>query len=177
MDVRPCPPVAAALHDAVSRGDLGYPMLPGIGLPEALAGFAADRLGWAVEPARVVQTGDVMAGILLALQVLCEDAPVVVPTPAYPPFLDGIPLTRLPLVTVPCAADAGRPVLDLDAIGAAFAAGARTLVLANPHNPLGRAFTAAELAGVAAVADRYGARVIADEVHAPLELPGATHVP
>jgi cystathionine beta-lyase len=178
MDVRPCPPVAAALHDAVSRGDLGYPTLPGIGLPEALAGFAAARLGWDVDPAHVVQTGDVMAGILLSLQVLCEDAPVVVPTPSYPPFLDGIPLTRRPLVTVPCAADeGGRPVLDLDAVGAAFAAGARTLVLANPHNPLGRAFTAAEIAGVAAVADRYGARVIADEVHAPLVLPGAAHVP
>jgi cystathionine beta-lyase len=182
MDVRPCPAVAAALHDAVDRGDLGYPPPVGAGLPEALAGFAAARLGWDVDPADVVQAGDVMAGILLTIRTVCEDAPVVVPVPSYPPFLQGIPLTGRPLVTVPTAVSgdgsgAGRPVLDLDAIGDAFAAGARTLLLSNPHNPLGRAFTAAELAAVAAVADRYGARVISDEVHAPLVLPGARHVP
>jgi cystathionine beta-lyase len=182
MDVRPCPPVAAALHDAVDRGDLGYPPIPGLGLPEALAAFAAERLGWTVDPADVVPAGDVMAGVLIAIETLCEDAPVVVPVPSYPPFLDGIPIRR-PMVTVPCAVETGagdgpgRPVLDLDAIGAAFAAGARALLLANPHNPLGRAFTAEELAAVAAVADHHGARVVSDEVHAPLVLPGARHVP
>jgi len=178
MDVRPCPAVAAALHDAVDRGDLGYPPPIGPGLSEALAAFAAARLNWELDPADVVQTGDVMAGILLAVEVLCEDAPVVVPVPSYPPFLQGLPLTRRPLVTVPCVVPGdGRPELDLDAIAAAFAAGARTLLLANPHNPLGRAFSAAELAALAGLADRYGARVISDEVHAPLVLPGAVHVP
>jgi cystathionine beta-lyase len=183
MDVRPCPAVAAALHDAVERGDLGYPPPVGRGLPEALADFAAARLGWTFDPADVVQTGDVMAGILLTIRTLCEDAPVVVPVPSYPPFLQGVPLTGRPLVTVPsvvpdgAASGSGRPALDLDAIGGAFAAGARTLLLTNPHNPLGIVLTAAELAAVAALADRYGARVISDEVHAPLVLPGARHVP
>jgi cystathionine beta-lyase len=177
MDVRPCPAVADALHDAVERGDLGYPPMTGPELPEALAEFAGERLGWEVDPGRVVRTGDVMAGVLLAIEALGEDAPVVLPVPSYPPFVDGIPLTRRKLVTVPCAVADGRPVLDPDAIGAAFAAGARTLVLTNPHNPLGRAFTADELAAVAGVADRWGARVVSDEVHAPLVLPGARHVP
>jgi cystathionine beta-lyase len=178
MDVRPCPAVSAALRDAVDRGDLGYPPLKVPELAEALAGFAADRLGWAVDQGRVLPTGDVMAGTLLAIEVLCENAPVVIPVPSYPPFLDGIPLTGRPLVPVPCAAAPdGSPVLDLDAIGAAFAAGARTLVLTNPHNPLGRVFTPAELADLAALADRWGVRVISDEIHAPLVLPGARHVP
>jgi cystathionine beta-lyase len=177
MDVRPCPAVAVALHDAVDRGDLGYPPATSAALAEALAAFAAARLGWTVDPANVVPTGDVMAGILLTIRTVCEDAPVVVPVPSYPPFLLGIPLTGRPLVTVRCTTVDGRPALDLDAIGDAFAAGARTLLLTNPHNPLGRSFTAAELADVAALADRYGARVISDEVHAPLVLPGARHVP
>jgi len=178
MDVRPCPAVTGALLATVDRGDLGYPPLTAPDLAEALAGFARDRLGWDVDPARVLHTGDVMAGSLLAIEVLCDDAPVVMPVPSYPPFLDGIPLTGRPLVQVPCATGpGGEPVLDLDAIGAAFAAGARTLVLMNPHNPLGRVFTPAELADLAALADRWGVRVISDEVHAPLVLPGARHVP
>lgn len=37
--------------------------------------------------------------------------------------------------------------------------------------------TADELAAVTALADRYGLRVVADEIHAPLVLPGAAFVP
>jgi cystathionine beta-lyase len=51
------------------------------------------------------------------------------------------------------------------------------VLLANPHNPTGRCFTRAELEGLRDVALRHGARVISDEIHAPLVLPGATHIP
>ena len=63
-------------------------------------------------------------------------------------------------------------MLDLDAIDAALAAGARAVLLCNPHNPTGRVFTRAELTALAAIVDRHGARVVADEVHAPLVYPG-----
>ena len=50
-------------------------------------------------------------------------------------------------------------------------------MLTQPHNPWGRVFTRAELEGVRDVVVKHGARVISDEIHAPLSLPGATHVP
>ncbi|MBI4942857.1 MAG: aminotransferase class I/II-fold pyridoxal phosphate-dependent enzyme [Actinobacteria bacterium] len=180
MDCRPCPPVLDAVRAAVDRGMFGYPALPRhTDLPEATAAFLRRRFGWAVDPARVLPTGDVMAGVRLVLETLCADAPVVVPTPTYPPFLDVVPLAGRQVVQVPCVVDgAGRPVLDLDAVDAAFAAGARTVLLAAPHNPLGRAFTPAELAGLRDVVTRYeGGRVLSDEIHAPLALPGAVHTP
>ena len=71
----------------------------------------------------------------------------------------------------------GRPALDLDGIDAAFRAGGELLVLTNPHNPLGRVFTADELRAVCEVVDRHGGRVFADEIHAPLTYPGHEHVP
>jgi cystathionine beta-lyase len=67
--------------------------------------------------------------------------------------------------------------LDLDRIDAALAAGARTVLLANPHNPTGRCLSRAELEGLRDVVLRHGARVISDEIHAPLVLPGAVHLP
>jgi cystathionine beta-lyase len=72
--------------------------------------------------------------------------------------------------------DADRAEIDLDRLDALFASGARTLLLTQPHNPWGRVFTRAELEGVRDVVLRHGARVIADEIHAPLALPGAEHV-
>jgi len=67
--------------------------------------------------------------------------------------------------------------LDLDAIDAAHADGAAGPLLCNPHNPTGRVFTADELRALASIVERRGARVVADEVHAPLVYPGSAHVP
>jgi cystathionine beta-lyase len=178
MDVRPCPVITEALAGALARGSFGYPAVDAhYGLAEATAAFLQRRFGHPVDPALVFSCGDVMSGVRLVLETLCEPGPVVVPTPAYPPFLDIVGLTGRQLVTVPMTSDGGRPLLDLEAIGAALAAGARTVLIAQPHNPIGRAYTVAELSGLRDVVDRYGARVISDEIHAPLVLPGAGHVP
>lgn len=177
-DVAPAPVVTIALADAVARGDFGYPPLDaGSGLPQALASYAARQWDWELDPGRVVLTADVMHGIHLALTTLCEPAPVVVPTPTYPPFLDVVPLAGRELVPVPL--DPGDPVarLDLDRIETALAAGARTVLLCNPHNPWGRTFGRDELASLLDVVQRHGARVVSDEIHAGLVLPGARHVP
>jgi cysteine-S-conjugate beta-lyase len=176
-DVAPAPVITERLHALVDRGDFGYPPFDADnGVPEAFCEFAQDRWSWSVDPGRVVLTGDVMAGVLLALTTLCEKAPVVVPTPAYPPFLDVVPLAGLPLVTLPLGG-LDHAELDLDRIARALADGARTVLLCNPHNPWGRAFRRDELEGLRDVVARFGARVISDEIHAPLVLPGATHVP
>ncbi len=174
MDVTPSAAIRDALRDALARNAFGYAARDDVtGLPEALAGFVERRFDLSVDPARVVLTGDVMAGVRLALDALCEQAPVVVPVPAYPPFLEIPAVTGRRLITVPCT---GRE-LDLDAIAEALAAGGRTVLLSQPHNPLGRAFTAAELAGLRDVVLTHGARVISDEIHAPLVLDGGRHIP
>lgn len=67
--------------------------------------------------------------------------------------------------------------LDLDAIGAALAAGARAVLLCNPHNPTGAIPTAADLSTLVGLAGRYGAGIVSDEVHGPLALPGNSFTP
>jgi cysteine-S-conjugate beta-lyase len=177
-DFAPCPAVQRAVEDAVARGAYGYPVRDDrSGLPEVTARFCSRSWGWDVDPTSVVMVGDVMAGILLALTTLCEKAPVVVPTPTYPPFLDVVPLAGRQRVDVPLDPDAATAGLDLGRIDGALAAGARTVLLCNPHNPWGRAFRADELEGLRDLVVRHGARVVSDDVHAPLVLPGARHVP
>jgi len=167
--------VATALHGAVDRGAVGYsPPDRLCGVAEALVGFAQERWRWDVDPDRVVLATDTMTGVELVLRTLCDDAPVVVPTPVYPPFLGVVPLTGRELVSVPLSPDVATAGLDLDGIGKALAAGARTVLLCQPHNPWGRVFAEAEMEGLRDVVERHGARVVSDEVHAPLVLRGAT---
>ena len=178
MDFALCPEVAEAVERAVRDGSTGYPPSdPATGLPEAVAGYASSAWSWQIPPRRALSVGDVMAGVLLSLTALCDDAPVVVPTPAYPPFLDVAALAGRRMVTVPLDPDSPTAALDLDRIDAELAAGARTVLLCQPHNPWGRVFGGAELEGLRDIVARHGARVVSDEIHAPLVLPGATHVP
>ena len=67
--------------------------------------------------------------------------------------------------------------LDLDALELAFSGGARAFLLCHPHNPTGRSYTRGELQAVAALAARHEVTVISDEVHGPMTMPGATHIP
>jgi cystathionine beta-lyase len=119
-----------------------------------------------------------MAGVdaLLALATEPGDG-VVINTPVYPPFFKHIGFARRQVVEVPLARTDGGWELDFAGLEAAFAAGARGYLLCNPHNPTGRVFSAADLGRIAALADRYGVFVMADEIHASLTLPGARHTP
>jgi cystathionine beta-lyase len=67
--------------------------------------------------------------------------------------------------------------IDLDALTHVFVTGTRVLIMVNPHNPSGRVLPLAELERLAELCAQHGVWVIADEIHAPLVLSGATHVP
>lgn len=177
MDYALAPPLVDALTAAVRRGTAGYPPFGDGGVGAALTGYADRHWSWSPPADASVVVGDVIAGIRIALEVLCPPGPVVVPLPCYPPFRDVVAIAGRELVAVELDPDADDAALDLAAVEDAFRAGARTLLLCNPHNPLGRVTTPDELVALAALARRYDARVIADEIHGPLVLPGATFTP
>ena len=178
MDFDVAPVVRDALLEAVEREDFGYVEGDLSELTTACAEFLAAEHGWVVPPARIFAVADVLAGIATALDVcVAPGAQVVVPTPAYPPFFEVVALTGREVVTAPLATASGRATLDVDRVESALRAGAGAVLLCNPHNPTGRAFTADELRELAALVDRYGARVIADELHAPLVYGPSRHVP
>ncbi len=180
LDVAPCPVVTEALTEAIAEGRLGYPGLRAdVTLKVTTARFLSDRFGLPFEPGRVIVTGDVMSAVIMTLSGLCRRAPVVIPVPTYPPFVQAVRWCGLEPVLVPMnepTADTGW-TLDLDRIDQALAAGAGTVLLANPHNPTGRCFSRDELEGLRDVVLKHGARVISDEIHAPLVLPDAVHIP
>lgn len=179
MDFGTAPPVAAAMREVVDRGLLGY--LPDdldTRLSQAFTRFARDRYGWDVAPERVRPLGDVVAGLTAAIEHFsAPGTAVILPTPAYMPFLYVPQMLGRRVLQVPMAYDAGRAVYDLEAIDAAFAAGGNLLVVCNPHNPVGRVLETVEMQALAEVVERNGGRVFSDEIHAPLVFPGHRHVP
>ncbi|CCH75896.1 putative cystathionine beta-lyase [Nostocoides japonicum T1-X7] len=179
MDVPLAPPVLEALVAALDRGDTGYPA--GTAYAEAVRRFAADRWDWpglAVERTAVVP--DVMMGIVEILRLISEPGDVVVVTPpVYPPFYAFVTHADRRVIEARLGA-AGR--IDHEALEAAFVRARATcshpvFLMSNPHNPTGVVHTRTELESVAALAARHGVRVVSDEIHAPLALPGARFTP
>jgi len=174
MDFPLAPPVKIALAEAVELDDTGYGYPAGLGLADAYSDFAAARFGWEVDPARVSPAPDVVNAITALLRKIAKPGDrVVINPPVYHPFFMvieelGCEVAEAPLVD-------GQ--LDVDAIDAEFRAGAVALILCSPHNPTGTLPTEGQLKTLAAAAAQHGAWVLSDEIHSPLTLPGARHVP
>jgi len=174
MDFPLAPPVKRALTEAVELDDCGYAAPAELGLADAFAGFAAARLGWQVDPAQVTASSNVVAALTEVLRALAEPGDrVVINTPVYHPFFAIVEEVGCELAEVPLRD--GR--LDVEGIEREFAAGATALILCSPHNPSGDVPSREQLVAIADAAERHGAWVLADEIHAPLTLPGAEQVP
>ncbi len=179
MDFGTAPSVAAAMREVVDSGLVGYlPDRLDARLSSAFAGFARERYGWEVAPERVRPLADVMSGLVAAIEHFsAPGSAVILPTPAYMPFVFVPTMLGREVIQVPMAEDAGRAVYDLDAVDAAFAAGGDLLVVCNPHNPVGRVLEPDEMRALADIVERHGGRVFSDEIHAPLVYDGHRHVP
>jgi cysteine-S-conjugate beta-lyase len=179
MDFGLAPAVSEALHDAVDRGITGYhfPDLEAA-VAEAAADYWADRFDWKADPSWIFPAPDVIEGIRRCIMHLTRaGSPVVLHTPVYFPFFSMVERAGRDIIEVPSPRDdTGRYSLDLAGIERGFEAGAGSIVLCNPWNPTGRVFTSGELEEVIHLSARYDARVISDEVHAPIVYPGAKHV-
>jgi len=175
MDFPLARPVKDALARAIELDDTGYANPDGSGLAAAFTGFARRRFNWQVDPGQIKATTDVVGGLRALLDLVAAPREgVVINPPVYFPFFSIIPEAGRELVEVPLREE-GR--LDLEAIGRAFEQGARAMILCSPHNPVGTVPSRAELERLAELAVAHDAWVLADEIHAPLTLPGATHVP
>jgi cysteine-S-conjugate beta-lyase len=179
MDFGAAPPILDALARLSADAQFGYlpPYLAGE-LAAACADFSVRRYGWSPDPALIHPVPDVIKALEIAITHFSRPgSPVILPTPAYMPFLIVPGLLGREIIQVRMRGEAGFFTFDFDAIEAAFRAGGHLLIFCSPYNPLGRVFTRSEMAQLTDVVDRHGGRVFADEVHAPLVYPGERHIP
>lgn len=175
MDYPVAEPIREAIAARVAASDLGYAFAPGR-MGEAFAGFAERQWGWAVDPAGVRTTTDVSVTIVETLRRAIRPGDgVVITPPVYPPFFDLVPEAGGRVVEVPLVEDGSSWDLDVEGIEAALADGARAVLIANPHNPLG--MLSRRLGELAEVAARHDAVVVSDEIHAPLVHAGERFTP
>ncbi len=179
MDFPAAPPITKALQARLSHPVYGYTHTPD-SYRAAVCDWMRRRQGWAPDPEWLLPTRGVVQALNLAVRAFSEPGDqIIVPSPVYYPFFtavtgNGRELARSPLHE---AAD-GSYTFDLAHIANLAAAPQTTLLLlCNPHNPGGRAWTPDELSDLAHLCAKHGVAVIADEIHADLTLPAHPFTP
>lgn len=180
MDFRSPEPVIRALHQRVDHGVFGYQMdcpdLRGV-LVERLR----DRHSLEVAADQIVFLPGLVFGVnTVSRAVDLPGSGILMQTPAYPPFLSAPANNDRLLQTAPLASSVTNGILryeiDFDALEAAVTPETRLFIFCNPHNPVGRVYTRAELEGVAEFCLRHDLILCSDEIHCDLLYEGSRHI-
>ncbi len=173
MDVPLAPSVIEAVTQALHDGDTGY--AAGNGCGDIFAEYALRHWNLVVEPEYALPVIDVIRGLDTVIRAATEPgAPIVLTPPVYYPFAMIVAGTGRTLVNAPLTAE-GR--LDPESLEKAFSEAAAMgkggmVLISNPHNPGGAVHTREELTMLATLANKHGLRILSDEIHAPLTMPG-----
>ena len=177
MDFAVAPPIVAALQARVAHPVFGY----GLARDELRQRIVADlqaKYDWTIQADDIVFLPGVEPGFNMALKAFLQPGDgVLVQTPIYRPILNAPGHWDLSRVEVPLRAGAdGGWASEADAMRAALQR-SRAFLLCNPHNPLGKVYTRAELETIAADCLAQDVLIISDEIHCDLTFDGRRHVP
>jgi cysteine-S-conjugate beta-lyase len=178
MDFKVAPAIQDAIRQLAETQDYGYGQMAGPSqLFEAFSAWMARRHGWHPDPTLTHVNTDVVEGVVATIVAFSDPGDgIIAQTPVYPPFLRCIAGTGRRLVENPLVNDGTRFLVDLEGLERA-ASQASMILLCNPHNPTGRVLERTELEGIATIAAAHNLTIVADEIHADLVYPGATHIP
>lgn len=168
MDFQIAEPIAARIVKMATENDLGY-LGPVPEVAEAFETFAKDRWGWRISPKYLRLATDVGVATVEFLRTHAKPGErVIINSPVYNGFFHWLEELDIEPFDVPLITGDHEYKLDLAGIEAAFSQGHRFLLLCNPHNPVGRTFGRDELTALAALARKFDAIVLSDEIHGPL---------
>ena len=171
--------VTEALREQAAHGVLGYPY--GSSVVETFTDWALRRHRWKVDPTMVVTAPGMLAAISILVELYSgEGDGILLPMPAYRPFVHIIRSLGRKVVQWPMSYDAERNRFGLDVQSLqALLSGSHIpiLLFCSPHNPSGRVFSDQELTEVASLSSRFGTMVISDEIHADLTYEENGHTP
>ena len=178
MDFKAPPAAIEALTERAQHGVYGYTLAPD-SYYEAVQNWFETRHGWRPDRSWFVMTPGVVFALSMAINSFTQpgDAVVIQP-PVYYPFRLMIEDNGRKMATSPLIYENGRYTMDYEDFERTLEeSGAKLFILCNPHNPVGRAWTADELRRIGEICLAHNVLVIADEIHADFARPGFKHVP
>lgn len=178
MDFRTAPAVTEALTARASQGIFGYTRVPD-SYYTAVSDWFANRHGWTIDASSVIYTSGVVPAISAIIKALTSPGDkVLVQTPVYNCFFSSIRNNGCLIDESPLIYSGLTYTMDFgDLERRASNPAVKLLLLCNPHNPAGRVWTRDELVRMRDICRRHNVRVVSDEIHCELTMPGFVYTP
>lgn len=177
MDFSTPPEVVDALVERAKHGIFGYTVTDEA-MNHAIAGWLRNRHSWEIKHPWLLYSPGVVTTLHMAVQALTEkEDKLLIQTPVYPPFYDLAKKHERPLLTNPLKLENGRYEIDFENFEEQLKKGVKAFILCNPHNPVGRVWTAEELNKMADLCLQYNTLIFSDEIHADLVFQPNKHIP
>ena len=174
MDFKAAPAIQEAVRRRTEHGVFGYTVV-GDDYYDAVISWFARRHNWIIRREEILYTTGVVPAVSVALKALTLPGErVITLTPAYNCFFSSIRNTGCELAECRLRWDRNErfeiPWDELEAL----CRDERTTVflLCNPHNPTGRVWTKEELERINDICLKHGVKVVSDEIHCELVMPG-----
>jgi len=178
MDFKAAPVIQQALEDRVAHGIFGYTQTPQR-LYDAILGWWKKRHGFAVHPDWLIPVTGVIPALSALIRALTAPGDkILLQPPVYNHFFASIAHCDRQAVQNNLRLYNGVYHLDYDDLeNKAADPAVKLLLLSNPHNPVGRVWTAEELLRIGEICLRHHVVVVSDEIHSDLVYDPHRHTP
>jgi len=177
MDFRTPDFVLEAIQQRLEHPILGYTMPPR-NFFDLFIAWIKEHHQWELSKNQVGFVPGIVPALAFAVQ--CFTSPgdeVIVQPPVYYPFFNVIQNNDRKLVYNQLKESNGKFEMDFEDLEQKITPGTKMLILCNPHNPGGRAWSLDTLKRLDELCAKHKILVISDEIHADMILPGNKHVP
>ena len=178
MDFRVAPAIQKALQQRVEHGVFGYNIVPE-SYYEAVISWFHRRHQWDIKREWILYTTAVVPAMSCVIKALTMPGEkVLILSPAYNCFFSSIKNNGCEVLESPLKPIGDTFEVDFDDFEEKCADEKTTLfLLCNPHNPSGRVWTKEELQRMYDICKQHGVKVVSDEIHCELIMPGHEFVP
>ena len=178
MDFQVLPELKEALSKRVDEGIFGYTLVPE-SYYEAIINWFDRRHHWHIDRSWILYTSGVIPAMAAALKAFTlPGEKVLIQTPVYNCFFSSIANCGCEPVENELVREGNTYRIDFADFENKCADPKTTVfLLCNPHNPAGRVWTKEELERMNEICMRHDVKVISDEIHCELIMPGYTFVP
>lgn len=178
MDFKAAPAILEALKKRVEHGVFGYTLVPD-SYYEAIINWFARRHNWQIDRSWIIYTTGVVPAVSCAIKALTlPGEKVLIQTPDYNCFFSSIKNNGCEVAENELVRRGDSYEVDFEDFERQCADEKTTVfLLCNPHNPAGRVWTKEELERMNDICLTHGVRVISDEIHCELVMPGHRFTP
>jgi cystathionine beta-lyase len=180
MDFKAAPAILEAVRRRVEHGVFGYTVVDD-SYYDAIISWFQRRHQWTIHREEILYTTGVVPAMSVAIKALTTPGEgVLILSPDYNCFFSSIRNNgcRVLETALQWQEEEGRFEVDFDDFEMQCADEKTTVfLLCNPHNPTGRVWTKEELERMNDICQKHGVKVVSDEIHCELTMPGHTFQP